>query len=357
MNFSALSFAPIADLNDPTLSDRLHHVIDRKTKPIGALGRLEALAHRIGLVLRSEQPRLVDPQMVVFAGDHGLTARGVSAYPRDVTWQMIENFLAGGAAVSVLCRQHRVAMTVVDCGVAHDFAPRAGLQIRKVAPGTADCSAQAAMTTEQCDAALRHGQDLVRGLPGNALLLGEMGIGNTSSATLLMARLTGESLDLCTGRGTGLSDTALNHKRAVLHEVLLRHPDAQTPLEALAAFGGFEIAQMVGAVMQAAAENRVILVDGFITTSAVLVAARLQPLVLQRCVFSHQSDEAGHVILLGHLKAQALLQLGLRLGEGSGAALAWPLLESACAILRDMASFDAAGVSDSDTDAGQSQAQ
>jgi nicotinate-nucleotide--dimethylbenzimidazole phosphoribosyltransferase len=143
-----------------------------------------------------------------------------------------------------------------------------------------------------------------------------MGIGNTSSASLLMARLTGESLDLCTGRGTGLSDTALNHKRAVLHEVLLRHPDAQTPLEALAAFGGFEIAQMVGAVMQAAAENRVILVDGFITTSAVLVAARLQPLVLQRCVFSHQSDEAGHVILLGHLKAQALLQLGLRLGEG-----------------------------------------
>jgi len=357
MNFSALSFAPIADLNDPTLSDRLHHVIDRKTKPIGALGRLEALAHRIGLVLRSEQPRLVDPQMVVFAGDHGLTARGVSAYPSDVTWQMIENFLAGGAAVSVLCRQHRVAMTVVDCGVAHDFAPRAGLQIRKVAPGTADCSAQAAMTTEQCDAALRHGQDLVRGLPGNALLLGEMGIGNTSSASLLMARLTGESLDLCTGRGTGLSDTALNHKRAVLHEVLLRHPDAQTPLEALAAFGGFEITQMVGAVMQAAAENRVILVDGFITTSAVLVAARLQPLVLQRCVFSHQSDEAGHVILLGHLKAQALLQLGLRLGEGSGAALAWPLLESACAILRDMASFDAAGVSDSDTDAGQSQAQ
>ena len=355
MTSSALSFAPIADLNDPTLSDRLHHLIDRKTKPIGALGRLEALAHRIGLVLRSEQPRLVDPQMVVFAGDHGLTARGVSAYPSDVTWQMIENFLAGGAAVSVLCRQHGIAMTVVDCGVAHDLAPRPGLQIRKVAPGTADCSAQAAMTTEQCEAALRHGQDLVRGLPGNALLLGEMGIGNTSSASLLMARLTGESLDLCTGRGTGLSDTALTHKRAVLNEVLLRHPDAQTPLEALAAFGGFEIAQMVGAVLQAAAENRVILVDGFITTSAVLVAARLQPLVLQRCVFSHQSDEAGHVILLGHLKAQALLQLGLRLGEGSGAALAWPLLESACAILRDMASFDAAGVSDSDTDAGQSQ--
>ena len=313
----------ITDLRDTTLSASLHHLIDRKTKPIGALGRLEALAHRIGMVLRSEQPRLVAPQMVVFAGDHGLTARGVSAYPSDVTWQMVENFLAGGAAVSVLCRQHGVAMTVVDAGVAHDFAPRAGLQIRKVAPGTADCSAQPAMSDAQCEVALRHGAELVRDLPGNALLLGEMGIGNTSSASLLMARLTGESLDVCTGRGTGLDDGALAHKRAVL---------------------------------QAAAENRVILVDGFITTSAVLVAARLQPLVLQRCVFSHQSDEAGHVTLLRHLEARTLLQLGLRLGEGSGAALAWPLLASACAILCEMASFDGAGVSDSDTDAGQSAA-
>ena len=196
----------------------------------------------------------------------------------------------------------------------------------------------------------------MRDLPGNALLLGEMGIGNTSSASLLMARLTGESLDVCTGRGTGLDDGALAHKRAVLQEVLARHPDATSPLAALAALGGFEIAQMVGAVLQAATENRVILVDGFITTSAVLVAARLQPLVLQRCVYSHQSDEAGHVTLLRHLEAQSLLQLGLRLGEGSGAALAWPLLASACAILCEMASFDGAGVSDSDTDAGQSAA-
>lgn len=357
MTMSALNLAPVADLNEPILSERLHHVIDRKTKPIGALGRLEALAHRIGLVLRSEQPRLEKPQMVVFAGDHGLTARGVSAYPSDVTWQMVENFLTGGAAVSVLCRQHGVAMTVVDAGVAHDFAPRGGLQIRKVAPGTADCSSQPAMSAAQCEAALRHGQELVRELPGNALLLGEMGIGNTSSASLLMARLTGESIEVCTGRGTGLDDAALAHKRVVLAEALARHPDAQTPLDALAAFGGFEIAQMVGAIMQAAAENRVIVVDGFITTSAVLVAARLQPLVLQRCVFSHQSDESGHTILLQHLGAHALLQLGLRLGEGSGAALAWPLLESACAILREMASFDAAGVSDSAADAGQSAAR
>ena len=353
----SLDLPPITDLRDAALAQRLQHLIDHKTKPLGALGRLEGLAHQIGLILRSVQPQLQQPQMVVFAADHGLAARGVSAYPSDVTWQMVENFLAGGAAVSVLARQHGLALTVVDAGVARDLAPRAALQIRKVAHGTADCSTQPAMTEAQCLQAIRHGREVVQSLPGNALLLGEMGIGNTSSAALLMARLTGEPIEVCAGRGTGLDDTGLARKLLVLRAALTQHEQAHQPLAALAALGGFEIAQMVGAVLQAASENRVIVVDGFITTSAVLVAARLQPLVLQRCVFSHQSDEAGHVILLGHLKAQALLQLGLRLGEGSGAALAWPLLESACAILRDMASFDAAGVSDSDTDAGQSQAQ
>jgi len=353
----SLDLPPITDLRDAALAQRLQHLIDHKTKPLGALGRLEGLAHQIGLILRSVQPQLQQPQMVVFAADHGLAARGVSAYPSDVTWQMVENFLAGGAAVSVLARQHGLALTVVDAGVARDLAPRAALQIRKVAHGTADCSTQPAMTEAQCLQAIRHGREVVQSLPGNALLLGEMGIGNTSSAALLMARLTGEPIEVCAGRGTGLDDTGLARKLLVLRAALTQHEQAHQPLAALAALGGFEIAQMVGAVLQAASENRVCVVDGFITTSAVLVAARLQPLVLQRCVFSHQSDEAGHVILLGHLKAQALLQLGLRLGEGSGAALAWPLLESACAILRDMASFDAAGVSDSDTDAGQSQAQ
>ncbi|HYR24836.1 MAG TPA: nicotinate-nucleotide--dimethylbenzimidazole phosphoribosyltransferase [Aquabacterium sp.] len=344
----------IADLHDAALSQRLQHINNHKTKPLGALGQLESLGHQMGLILRSEQPYLQQPQMVVFAGDHGLAARGVSAYPSDVTWQMVENFLAGGAAVSVLARQHGLALTVVDAGVAHDLAPRDGLQIRKVARGTADCSTQPAMSQAQRDEALRHGQDVVRGLPGNVILLGEMGIGNTSSAALLMARLTGEPIVACTGRGTGLDDAGLARKLAVLREALARHANAVAPLDVLAAFGGFEVAEMVGAILQAAAENRVIVVDGFITTSAVLVAARLQPHVLQRCVFSHQSDESGHALLLSHLQAQALLKLQLRLGEGSGAALAWPLLESACRILREMASFEAAGVSSSDDDAGRS---
>jgi nicotinate-nucleotide--dimethylbenzimidazole phosphoribosyltransferase len=338
----------IADLHDEALASRLQHKIDHKTKPLGALGALESLALRIGLILGSETPELIAPQMVIFAGDHGLARRGVSAYPSDVSWQMVENFLAGGAAVTVLARQHGLGLTVVDCGVAHDFPPRAGLQIRKIAHGTADCSAGPAMSREQCEQALAHGIELVKGLPGNVLLLGEMGIGNTSPASLILACLGGLDIADCTGAGTGLDQSGIARKTDVLREVLLRHSDAREPLEVLAAMGGFEIATMVGAVLQAAAERRVILVDGFITCAAVLVASRLAPAVLQRCVFAHRSGERGHSLLLARLEARPLLDLGLRLGEGSGAALAWPLLPSACAILREMASFESAGVSTRD---------
>jgi nicotinate-nucleotide--dimethylbenzimidazole phosphoribosyltransferase len=347
MTSSAAIFTPpLTDLQATPLTQRLHHLIDHKTKPLGALGRIESLALQLGQILQSEAPALVQPQMVVFAADHGLSAKGVSAYPSDVTWQMVENFLAGGAAVSVLARQHGLALTVVDAGVAKDIPPRDGLQIRKIAHGTADCTQGPAMGAAQCDAALQAGAEVVRGLPGNALLLGEMGIGNTSSAALIMARLTGLPLAQCVGRGTGLDDAGLDRKLAVLEQALARHADAKVPLAVLAAFGGFEIAMLCGAVLEAAAQNRVIVVDGFIASSAVLVAHALQPLVLQRCVFAHQSDESGHARMLAAMKAEPLLQLGLRLGEGSGAALAWPLLESACRILREMASFASAGVSE-----------
>jgi nicotinate-nucleotide--dimethylbenzimidazole phosphoribosyltransferase len=331
------------------LAKRLQHVIDHKTKPLGSLGRLEALAVQLGLILNTDQPRLQQPQMVVFAGDHGLAARGVSAYPSDVTWQMVENFLAGGAAVSVLARQHGLALTVVDAGVAKDIAPRAGLQIRKMAYGTADASQGPAMSADQCLSAMAAGADLIKGLPGNAVLFGEMGIGNTSSAALLMARLTGLPLDQCVGRGTGLDDAGVQRKLAVLQQALQANANAAQPLDALAALGGFEIAMMCGAMLEAAAQKRVVVVDGFISSSAALVAHAMQPDMLSCCVFAHQSDESGHARMLNHLGVQPLLHLGLRLGEGSGAALAWPLLESACAILRDMASFESAGVSQSDT--------
>ena len=350
-----LNFPDMNDLAQTALAARLQHLLDHKTKPLGSLGRLEALALQLGLILGTEAPQLTQPQMVVFAGDHGLTAQGISLFPSDVTWQMVENFLAGGAAVSVLARQHGLALTVVDAGVAHDFAPRPGLQLRKIARGTADASQGPAMTPAQCQAALDAGAEVLRTLPGNAVLLGEMGIGNTSSAALLMARLTSLPIEQCVGRGTGLDDAGVQRKLTVLRQVLARHEQAIEPLQALAAMGGFEIAMMAGAVLEAAAQNRVIVVDGFIASSAVLVAQALQPLVLQRCVFAHQSDEQGHARMLSHLKAQPLLNLGLRLGEGSGAALAWPLLESSCRILAEMASFESAGVSTADGDASPGQ--
>lgn len=337
---------------DEALRQRLQHLLDHKTKPLGSLGQLEALALQLGLILGTEAPRLQQPQMVVCAGDHGLAARGVSAYPSDVTWQMVENFLAGGAAVSVLARQHGMALTVVDCGVRHDFgtrpeaapgAPR--LLLRKVGPGTADASEGPAMSAAECERAVRNGRELLAALPGNVVLLGEMGIGNTSSASLLLAWLTGRPVAECTGRGTGLDDAGVARKVAVLEQVLAHHREVSDPLQALAAFGGFELATLVGVVLQAALERRVVLVDGFITTAAVMVACALAPQARHSCVFAHQSGEQGHALMLAQLQARPLLDLGLRLGEGSGAALAWPLLQSACAVLAEMASFESAGVS------------
>ena len=340
----------IPSIDDSALAARLQARIDGKTKPLGALGRLEALALRLGLILGTETPELHAPQMLVCAADHGLAARGVSAYPSDVTWQMVENFLAGGAAVSVLARQHGLALTVADCGVAREVPARAAapgaprLVHCRVAAGTQDASGGPAMSAEQCAQALRNGRDIVRGLPGNVLLLGEMGIGNTSVASLLLARLAGVPLAECTGAGTGLDAAGIARKQAVLEQALAANLGATGPLAALAALGGFEVATLAGAVLQAASERRVIVVDGFITSAAVLVAARLAPAVPERCVFSHRSGERGHARMLEELRAEPLLDLGLRLGEGSGAALAWPLLESACRVLREMASFASAGV-------------
>ncbi len=339
----------LQDINNPTFTTKLQHKIDNKTKPLGSLGQLEGLALQLGQILDTESPQLDQPQMLVFAGDHGLTARGVSAFPSDVTWQMVENFIAGGACVSVLAEANNIALNVVDCGVNHDFldaanTPRAGLLNAKVAKGTADSSTAAAMTAFQCQQAIENGMAIVKNLPGNAILLGEMGIGNTSAASLILSRFSGLDIADCTGAGTGLDASGVDRKTAVLREVLAFHAGVTAPLDVMAAFGGFEMATMLGAVFQAAAERRVIVVDGFITTAVILVANALQPTVLQRCVFAHRSGERGHGLMLEQLNAKPLLDMGLRLGEGSGAALAWPLLVAACMVLRDMASFESAGV-------------
>ena len=348
MNEAFQPTLPLAAIGDDALRLAVQAALDGKTKPLGSLGRIEALALQLALALRDPKPCLRQPQLVVFAADHGIAAQAVSAYPAEVTRQMVLNFLGGGAAVSVLARQHDIDVTVADCGVAATFDAHARLvrlKVKGAENGSADASLGPAMSTAQCAAAIANGRRLVAGLPGNALLLGEMGIGNTSAAALLMARLGGEPLDVCAGRGTGLDDAGLAHKRVVLQRALDANADATTPLQVLAALGGLEIATMVGAVQQAAADGRVVVVDGFITTAAVAVAAALQPALLPRCVFAHVSHESGHARWLRRLGASPLLDLQMRLGEGSGAALAWPLLESACRILAEMASFDAAGVS------------
>ncbi|MDB5932104.1 MAG: Nicotinate-nucleotide--dimethylbenzimidazole phosphoribosyltransferase [Polaromonas sp.] len=332
---------------DAALAARLQHKIDHKTKPLGALGRLEGLALQLGLVQRTESPELRQPQMVVFAADHGIASEGVSAYPQAVTVQMVGNMLAGGAAINVLARQHGFVLQVVDAGVAAELPDHAQLLKRKIAPGTQNICQAPAMSRGEAQAALAAGMQLMRVLPGNVVAFGEMGIANTSPAALLLARLAGVPINDATGRGTGLDDVQLQRKQAVLARALARHPATQ-PVDAvaeLAALGGFEIAMMAGAMLQAASERRLVLVDGFIAGAAVLVALALAPAVRDYLVFCHCSAEAGHRLLLAHLQARALLELDLRLGEGTGALLAWPLVQSAANVLNEMASFESAGVS------------
>ncbi|MDD3652521.1 nicotinate-nucleotide--dimethylbenzimidazole phosphoribosyltransferase [Immundisolibacter sp.] len=338
---------------DQTIATELRHKIDRKTKPLGALGRLEPLALQIGLVQQTLTPELRQPHIVVFAGDHGAARAGVSAYPQDVTWQMVENFLAGGAAINVFSRQMGLGLTVVDAGVNHDFGKRPGLIDAKIAPGTANYIEEAAMSAEQRDAALQRGREIAHALADNGcncVGFGEMGIGNTASASLLTHCLVGAErgadLYTVTGRGTGLDDAGLIHKRALLKQALERGDRPADPLAVLAEYGGFEIAMMAGAMLGAAERRMLVLIDGFIVTSALLVAHAIDPNVLPYCVFAHRSQEPGHRVQLDHLLAEPLMSLDLRLGEGTGAALAWPLVQAAVSFLNEMASFESAGVSD-----------
>ena len=247
----------VPTISNDELGNDLQSKLDNKTKPIGALGRLENLALRIGLILGNKNPELIKPQMLVCAADHGLTAEGISAYPSDVTWQMIENFLAGGAAVSVLSKQNNISLNVVDCGVRHDFPPREGLIIQKVSKGTANSLYEPAMSNDECQQAINNGMNITHSLEGNALLIGEMGIGNSSAAAMLLARLTNNDIASCTGSGTGMFGNDLKTKIVILEKVLKKHEDAKEPLEALAAFGGLEIATLAGAVIQAASERTV----------------------------------------------------------------------------------------------------
>jgi nicotinate-nucleotide--dimethylbenzimidazole phosphoribosyltransferase len=339
---------------DATLAAAIAQKIDTKTKPIGSLGQLETLARQIALVQQTLTPALRQPHVLIFAADHGIAQAGVSQYPPEVTHQMVRNFASGGAAINVFCRQNRLGLTIVDAGVRGSFADLPAVRDEKLAEGTRNFLHEPAMSPDQCADALQRGARLADELHAagcNALGLGEMGIGNTSSAAVLMHLLTGRPLDECVGRGTGLDAAGLARKLITLAQAVAAHPHlGADPLAVLATFGGFEIAQLCGAMLRAAELRMLLLIDGFIASAALLVATRLAPDVLAYCVFCHESDEQGHRLLLAELGGQPLLRLDLRLGEGTGCALAYPLVQAAVSFLNEMASFASAGVSDdSDT--------
>jgi len=350
MNHTMHDTLPRPEPLDRSMTSELQHVIDTKTKPPGSLGRLETLALQIGLIQRTLRPRIERAGIIVFAGDHGIAAEGVSPFPQEVTVQMVANFIAGGAAINALSKAAGMTLEVVDAGVASASPAAAGFvdaAIRR--GGTRNFAHEPAMTHDEVWQAIARGAQRVRhhaALGTNVIGFGEMGIANTSAAACLMSRLCDVEIDACVGRGTGLDDAGLNHKRDVLAAALKKHVASADPLDTLATFGGFEIAMIVGAFLAAAEARMTILVDGFIVTSALLVAHALNPAVLDYCVFAHASDETGHRRMLEHLGAAPLLQLGLRLGEGTGAALALPLLHAAVAFINEMASFESAGVSD-----------
>jgi nicotinate-nucleotide--dimethylbenzimidazole phosphoribosyltransferase len=347
--FAAAGIVAIPRADDPELAARVDAAWATKTMPAGALGALQALGTRLARSSGRDAPVIERCAMVIFAADHGIAAEGVSAYPREVTAQMVRAFGEGGAAIAVLCRANGLSLTVVDAGVATaqpaGFSPPGVRFIEaRIAAGTAHALHGPAMSEAQALQAIARGAEIARSIDADAIGLGEMGIGNSSAAAMLTARLLPASIERTVGPGTGLDAAGVAHKRAVLARCLAIHEAAQSPLAALAAFGGFEIAMMVGALLGCAARRVPVVVDGFIASAAWLVAARLAPEVLDHGVVAHRSAEPGHAALLDGLGASPLLDLGLRLGEGSGAALAMPLLRAASRLLAEMATFESAAV-------------
>ena len=326
----------------------LLHKINHKTKPLGALGKLESLALQIGLVQNTLSPQLLRPSMLVFAADHGISQVGVSPYPQAVTAQMVGNFLQGGAAINVFTKQHQFELCVIDAGVNHQFEVNANLIDAKLSLGTANFLSQPAMTNAECLEAINRGTEITTtqiDKGSNILAFGEMGIGNTASASCLMSVLCNLPIEQCVGRGAGLDDNGLQHKITILKQALIYHAlPNEDALKALTTFGGLEISMMVGGMLAAAERGVLIIVDGFISTAALLVAVKMQPNTIDCCIFAHCSDESGHRLMLQYLNAEPLLNLGLRLGEGTGAVLAYPLIVSAVNFLNEMASFESAGI-------------
>ena len=335
------------------LQEELRHKINYKTKPLGALGRLEEIALQIGQIQNTLSPQINKPHIVVFAADHGIAATGlVNPYPQAVTAQMVLNFLNGGAAINVFCRQNNIELKVVDCGVNYaleDVANSKNFIAAKVGNSTKNYLEADAMTEREALYAIEKGKEIVQAIAANGCNIigfGEMGIGNTSSAALLMSNILELPIEECVGRGTGVNNEQLNTKMETLKKVYAFHQLNQifSPVELLQKVGGYEIAMMAGAYLEAAKQKMIIVVDGFIATAALLIASKMNDADLLNCIFAHTSGEQGHEKMLHYLNAKPLLQLEMRLGEGTGAALAIPLIQSAVNFLNEMASFETAGV-------------
>ncbi len=320
--------------------------IDQKTKPLGALGRLEEIACQLALIQQQEQLVITKPTLLVFAADHGIAGHGISIAPSAVTRQMVLNFLAGGAAVNCFCQASQMTLKVIDAGILEPIADPRLIQ-QRLGRCSGDISIEAAMTPEQLQQGLDYGRQIANeqiAAGCNLLAFGEMGIGNTSPAAALLAAMTGLPLAACVGRGTGIDDAQLIRKKALLTQALSRVGQQSDPLLLLRELGGFEIAQITGAILGAAEQRITLLIDGFIVTAAAMLAVRIAPACRDYMIFSHGSAESGHGMMLESLRARPLLDLGLRLGEGTGAVLALPLLRAACSFYNDMASFSSAGV-------------
>jgi len=326
----------------------LKEKIDSKTKPVGSLGTLEKLAFQIATVFETLNPKIIKPNIVVFAADHGIANHGVSDYPQDVTRQMVTNFLEGGAAINAFCNQNNIELSIVDAGVNYDFPTNAKLINAKMAKGTQSFLHVPAMSESEVRLCFEKGKSIVENIAksgSNCIGFGEMGIGNTSTASVLMSILTGFTIEDCVGKGTGVSDEKLIQKQNILKKAIENYSGQAEILSQLSYFGGFEILQMAGGMLAAFENKMLILVDGFICTVAFLIASKINPNIKQNAVFCHCSAEKAHLILLDFLDAKPVLNLDLRLGEGTGCAIAFPILKSAEAFLNEMASFESAGIS------------
>jgi nicotinate-nucleotide--dimethylbenzimidazole phosphoribosyltransferase len=326
----------------------LRQKIDLKTKPKGSLGLLEQIAFKIGKIQDTLTPNLSKPHILIFAADHGIAQEGVSAYPPEVTYQMVQNFLNGGAAINVFCKQHNIELKIIDAGVNFDFGEIPTLITAKTGKGTANFLYQDAMTAEQFKRNLEYGKNITQQVLQtgcNIIGFGEMGIANTSAATLIIATLLDLPVADCVGRGTGLTAQQVIHKQDVLRQAYTFHQlDKADVLAVLQKVGGFEIVQICAGMLAAYRQGATILIDGFIASAALVAAQNIEKDILNNCIFCHLSDEYAHQFVLEKLGVDAILKMNMRLGEGTGCALAYPVIASAVAFLNEMSSFEEANV-------------